>query len=194
MPQPAAVQSWGQHYDVAQTSEGFAIVSRLGFGSGFAQEYISWAPSVGYLVDIAAFLATLVAHPSFDDSTRKLVGPIAQGLTKLARQQLGLLDVHRLHAQFKDTPGEHVWRVAHFANRLEGEADRLTSETIKDTVKHWSKQWTTSQLKATAKDAVSGRGRGRGRGRSDTSYRGRGGRQSGRGRGSWNSEPRTSNE
>ena len=100
VPSPSHVQRWGDPFDVGSTAEGQRIKLALGAGSGYYQEYRTWAPLVSHLIDLTAHLLRIAAHPAFSADSRLLIGPIATGLEHLSRQTLGALDVHRLHAKF----------------------------------------------------------------------------------------------
>ena len=135
------------------------------------------------LCDIAAHLLRICAHPAFPADSRVLIGPVARGLEHLARQQVGALDVHRIHAKYAGTEAAGIWKVAQLSQRLDSEDQRITSDLIKETFQQYRKNYNSALLKEQSKAEAqksardqSGRGRGnRGRGqRGGRGYRGRG--------------------
>ena len=94
VPAPPHLQQWGSFFDVGSTAEGQRIRSALGAGSGYYQEYRTWAPWVSHLTDLAAHLLRITAHPTLPADSRQLLGPVAAGLEHLACHVIGALDVH----------------------------------------------------------------------------------------------------
>ena len=142
-------------FDCLETAAGQRLAARLGEHSGYTQEYLSWAPSVSYLYDLVVGFARLLAHDDTPDAVRNGLFPTLFTFASILEQQVGLLDVHKVHAKHAGTASEHVYKAIQLDQRARGAVHQYQAGATVDMLARVKKEILSQQIKSTTKAVAS---------------------------------------
>ena len=104
-----------------------------------------------YLFDLTVGFVRLLAHPETDEGVRRALFLTVFTYAALLDQQVGLLDVHKVHAEYAGTALEHIYKALQVDQHARAKIHEYRVSTM---VQKVEKELLTQQLKHTAKTAA----------------------------------------